>query len=87
MKSLLDSFIRPVLAAGMAIIVANCNDGCKPAQDPSVAAEYTKQVNACVADAKTLQESCWCRKAVDLKFGVCEQDSKAGRCSADCGSM
>lgn len=82
MKTILDSLLRPVLAAIMAVVVANCSTDCKPASGPGDA--YTAEVAACATTSKSLYESCGCRKATDIKWGVCDKWPDQGKCSVDC---
>lgn len=85
--------LQPILAAGLAIIIAHCNHGCKdgvplPPGGVELNAEYNAALSACVAKSKTPQESCECRKAVDHdpKFRVCDHPEwpRIGRCDVDC---
>lgn len=68
---ILRNLVVPVLGAVIACFVATCHQGCKPVEGPSVADQYTMEHQACVAKAKTLEESRRCREKVDCKFGVC----------------
>lgn len=66
--------VGPILASLMAIVVANCNESCKPvtsAIDDNH--EYVEQTMACVAKAETRQESQECRAKVNWKFGLCPE--------------
>jgi hypothetical protein len=83
MKALID-VIRPLAAGLMAVALANCNDGCKPAEGPE--GLYSSEIAACVATAKNTTESCLCRKMVDEKWGLCNHPEwpRVGRCDYVC---
>ncbi len=86
MKTFLDSVLRPVLAALMAVVVANCNEGCKPPGGEELEKVYNAELMACVTQAKSTKESCQCRLAVDQKWGLCERVDwpRIGRCDYRC---
>lgn len=87
MKTLIESVVRPVLAAVMAVIVANCDAGCIPPGGEVLEKAYNAELLACVANAKTPQDSCLCRLAVDEKYGLCDRPDwpRIGRCDYRCG--
>ncbi len=81
MKELFDGLLKPLVAAILAAIVANCNAGCKPADFPEMAKAYHAEIALCVANAATVEDSGACRGAVDLKYGVCDHPEwNLGRC-------
>ncbi len=88
MKDLVTNVLKPVLAAVMAVIVANCNQGCKftPPGGEAMEAAYNAELLNCVRTSKTAGESCICRLQVDEKYGVCDHPEwpRIGRCDYRC---
>jgi hypothetical protein len=89
MRSLIEGFLKPLLVAAMAIIVSHCNDGCYPPGGAELEKQYQGELLQCVEKAHTKSESCWCRKAVDEKYGLCDHPEwpKIGRCDFVCEGL
>ncbi len=72
-KGLLKACAAVALFASL-VTVAHCGSGCKPAQSGAeVEAAYTAELVSCSVHAKTKAEATACRKAVNTKYGLCEQ--------------
>ncbi len=81
MRELFEGILRPLGAAILAVIVANCNTGCTDAKSPGLQDAYKLEIAACVAKAPTVEASGLCRAAVDRKWGVCDHPEwNLGRC-------
>jgi len=78
------TIIHLVFTTILAAVMGASSQGCTPAVQPDLGNLYTAEQAACVAGAKTVEESCICRKGVDVKWGVCAQDPKAGSCAKEC---
>lgn len=74
-RTLTNSIMGLALFAGV-VSVANCGRGCKPVQSGAeVEAAYTAELVSCSVHAKTKAEASACRKAVNTKYGLCEQST------------
>ncbi len=63
-----------VLVFAGLVSVAHCGSGCKPPQSTAeVEAAYTAELVSCSVHAPTLAEAKACRRAVNTKYGLCEQ--------------
>lgn len=83
MMSLLNNVVRPLVAAGLAVTLAYCNEGCfqKPAEvTPDPDQVYSGQIAACTALSKTKAESVECRRTVNRSWGVCGEGSRVSPC-------
>ncbi len=82
------SLFKPILAAAMAVLFANCTEGClpKPPGAGDLEKQYNDQLTECVVKAATPKESCECRKAVDESWGLCDRPEwpRIGRCDFIC---
>lgn len=67
--------IEAILATAIAILVGRFATGCDAhVNDPrEIEAAYTAELLGCVETAKTKQEADDCRKAVNRKYGLCDQ--------------
>lgn len=74
MLKVLDSLLRPAIAAVMAIVVANCNQSCKEVQAPLAESSYTADLVKCAETSATLAESTKCREDVNRKWNLCQKD-------------
>ncbi len=76
------NFLRPLLTAITAVIVANCNDGCLPIAEPTSPLDglYLQETRKCVQEAKTLAESRLCRANVNYRYGLCPNADPAILC-------
>lgn len=74
-KGMLKAVAAVAVFAGL-VSVAHCGTGCKPAQSGAeVEAAYTAELVSCSVHAKTKAEASACRKAVNTKYGLCEQST------------
>lgn len=90
MSVTLKNAVAPVLALGMAIVLAELHYGCKvlaPTSPAEVDAAYTAETLGCVERATTRYESCMCRKDVNMRYGLCDQSQwpNLTPCDVDCG--
>ncbi len=75
MKTAVISVVGPILAA----ILASCfGEGCY--NGPGAGTAYDAELKACVAMAKTREESRYCRAMVDKKYGLCETPTNPYPC-------
>ncbi len=87
MRQLIENVFKPILVAGMAIVLGHCNEGCwKPPGSADLEKQYNDQLTACVESSRTERESCLCRKAVDESWGLCDHPEwpRIGRCDYLC---
>jgi len=65
-------------------IISHCSTGCKPVQTPGeIEAAYAAELLGCVEKAKTREEADDCRKQVNLRYGLCNQQDWP-RITPDC---
>ncbi len=69
--NLLNNILRPLLAAGMAVILGNTD--CLPHSEPTSPLDgpYLAETRKCVEVAKTLEDSSRCRAEVNFRYGLC----------------
>ena len=88
MHHLVNNIVKPLALMAVAVLVAHCHVGCASSVIGSSDVEqaYTNALTRCVEVSHTRQESCICRKAVDVAYGVCDNHDwpKVGRCGYDC---
>lgn len=85
MRGLVDSLIRPVMTAIMAVVVANCSTDCRAhdASGPALNAAYVAETAKCVRDAQTVQESRKCRSNVNWRYGLCPSSDPGLPCGGE----
>ena len=83
MKVLVSNILGPLVTGLMAVIVANCNEGCKEAESPKsdggtsqLGAEYAAELMTCVAVSPTKQDEELCRTRVNMnpKYKLCKTE-------------
>ncbi len=74
MRLLLNNILRPLITAGLAIVLGNnSTSGCMPIAEPTSPLDglYIQETRKCVEVSKTLEESRQCRANVNYRFGLC----------------
>ncbi len=71
LQAVLNNILRPVLAAGMAVVLGNAD--CMPIAEPTSPLDrlYLEETRKCVQEAKTLEDSQRCRAEVNYRYGLC----------------
>ncbi len=71
LQTVLNSGLRPLLAACMAVVMGNAD--CMPIAEPTSPLDglYLQETRKCVEVSKTLEESQLCRANVNWRFGLC----------------
>ncbi len=83
LKQILNSILRPLLAAGMAVIMSNnSTSGCVPLKDVQAPLDgpYVAETAQCVVVSQTLSESRLCRAGVNHRYGLCPNVDKSLPC-------
>lgn len=63
--------IKPLVAAGLAALLANGAQGCMPAASPSPTDKYVMQLLGCSTASHTKEEAVECRRQVNRSYGLC----------------
>lgn len=82
MIRLLSEVIKPLVAVGLAAVVANCT-GCSPTgrpRAPTVQETYKAQIQACSSFSKSKPEAVECRRTVNKSWGLCGPGSTLEPC-------
>lgn len=82
MRNLVHLAVTTALAA-----IMGSNQGCLPPGFAQDEADYKAEIMACAGTTATPKDACFCRKAVDIKWGVCKRmhpDYPIGRCGTLC---
>ncbi len=87
MRGLISDTFKPILLAGLALVMSHCNDGCIPPGGQALEQAYRAELLQCAETMPSLQASCLCRLSVDTKYGLCpavawpQYDRCEGRCA------